>query len=220
MGYRHARAATLIPDAYTSAEFFGLERERVFASSWVAVGTADQVEHTGQVILAEVAGRPIFVTRGHDGQLRGFHNVCRHRATRLLEGVCRVGRNRKIRCPYHGWTYDLDGNCLGTPLFEGSDIPPGQQGVFDMSAVKGFDKADYGLFPVRAEAGASWCSSTSTPGPPRWAGSSVTCRTGWPATGSTSGAPSGGGAMRWRPTTSGSARTSWSTTICPGCTRS
>jgi choline monooxygenase len=145
-------AGTLIPDAYTSAAFFGLERERVFASSWVAIGTADQVEQTGQVILAEVAGRPIFVTRSRDGQLRGFHNVCRHRATKLLEGVCSVGRNRKIRCPYHGWTYDLDGNCLGTPLFEGSDVPPGQQGVFDMSTVKGFDKADYGLFPVRVEA--------------------------------------------------------------------
>jgi hypothetical protein len=51
-------AATLIPDAYTSGEFFGLERERVFASSWVAIGTTDQVEQTGQVILAEVAGRP------------------------------------------------------------------------------------------------------------------------------------------------------------------
>jgi phenylpropionate dioxygenase-like ring-hydroxylating dioxygenase large terminal subunit len=99
-----------------------------------------------------VAGRPVFVTRNHDGQLRGFHNVCRHRATRLLDGACSVGRNRKIRCPYHGWTYDLDGKCLGTPLFEGSDVPPDQQGVFDMSTVKGFDKADYGLFPVRVEA--------------------------------------------------------------------
>jgi choline monooxygenase len=155
--YRETRlpvelAATLIPDAYTSAEFFGVERERIFASSWVAIGTADQVEHAGQLILAEVAGRPIFVTRNRDGQLRGFHNVCRHRATKLLEGVCSVGRTRKIRCPYHSWTYDLDGNCLGTPLFEGSDVPPDQQGVFDMSTVKGFDKADYGLLPVRAEA--------------------------------------------------------------------
>ena len=87
-------AVTLIPDAYTSPDFFDLERERVFASSWVAIGTADQVEHTGQVILAEVAGRPIFVTRSHNGQLRGFHNVCRHRATKLLEGVCSVGRTR------------------------------------------------------------------------------------------------------------------------------
>lgn len=156
--YRETRlpvdlAATLIPDAYTSAEFFELERERVFAASWVAVGTTDQVESPGQVILADVAGRSLIVTRNSEGELRGFHNVCRHRATKLLDGVCDVGRNRKIRCPYHSWTYDLDGNCLGTPLFEGSDIPPDQQGVFDMSDVKGFDRADYGLFPVRVE---SW----------------------------------------------------------------
>lgn len=154
--YRNTRApvdlaSTLIPDAYTSQEFFAIERERVFATSWVAVGTADQVEDTGQVILAEVAGRPIIVTRNKTGQLRGFHNVCRHRGTKLLDGVCTVGRTRKIRCPYHSWTYDLDGRCLGTPLFEGSDIPEDQQGVFDMSAVKGFDRADYGLLPVRVD---------------------------------------------------------------------
>jgi choline monooxygenase len=155
--YRETRlpvdlASTLIPDAYTAPGFFDVERERVFAGSWIAIGTVDQVERTGQVILADVAGRPIFVTRNREGRLRGFHNVCRHRATKLLDGECGVERTRKIRCPYHSWTYDLDGNCLGTPLFEGSDVPPDQQGVFDMSSVKGFDKADYGLLPVRVEA--------------------------------------------------------------------
>lgn len=156
--YRSSRApvdlaATLIPAAYASQEFFDIERERVFATSWIAVGTTCQVEKPGQVILADVAGRSLIVTRNDQGELRAFHNVCRHRATKLLEGVCTVGRNRKIRCPYHSWTYDLDGNCLGTPLFEGSDIPADQQGVFDMSDVKGFDKADYGLLPVRVD---SW----------------------------------------------------------------
>jgi choline monooxygenase len=155
--YRETRlpvdsAATLIPDAYTSAGFFALEQERVFATSWVAVGTTDQLDKPGGLILAEVAGCPIIVTRNRAGALRGFRNVCRHRATKLLEGVDSVARTGKIRCPYHSWTYDLDGNCLGTPLFEGSDIPPEQQGAFDMSAVRGFDKADYGLFPVRVEA--------------------------------------------------------------------
>ncbi|GAB3444020.1 aromatic ring-hydroxylating dioxygenase subunit alpha [Streptomonospora sediminis] len=146
-------ATTLIPAAYTSAEFFAIERERVFAASWIAVGTTCQVAAPGQVILAEVAGRPLLVTRNKQGELRAFHNVCRHRATKLLDGACSVERTRKIRCPYHSWTYDLDGNCLGTPLFEGSDIPPDQQGVFDMSDTKGFDRADYGLLPVRVD---SW----------------------------------------------------------------
>jgi choline monooxygenase len=144
------RAFTLIPDAYTSRAFFDLEQERVFASSWVAVGTTDQLADPGQVMLAEVAGRPIVVTRNNQGELRAFHNVCRHRGTKLLDGVGAVRRIRRIRCPYHSWTYDLDGRCLGTPLFEGAeDIPEEQQGVFDMSDVKEFDKADYGLLPVR-----------------------------------------------------------------------
>ncbi|MBB4931262.1 choline monooxygenase [Lipingzhangella halophila] len=156
--YRSSRvpvdfATTLIPAAYTSQEFFDIERERVFATSWIAVGTTCQVETPGQVILADVAGRSLIVTRNNQGELRAFHNFCRHRATKLLDGVCTVGRTRRIRCPYHSWTYDLDGNCLGTPLFEGSDIPEDQQGVFDMSDVKGFDKADYGLLPVRVD---SW----------------------------------------------------------------
>lgn len=155
--YRHTRlpvdrASTLIPDAYTSQQFFGVEKERVFATSWVAVGTTDQIVEPGQVILSEVAGSPVIVTRNKQGALRGFHNVCRHRGTKLLDGISALGRNRRIRCPYHSWTYDLDGRCLGTPLFEGSDIPEEQQGVFDMSDVREFDKADYSLLPVRVEA--------------------------------------------------------------------
>lgn len=144
------RAVTLIPDAYTSREFFDIEREKVFGTSWVAVGTADQVATPGQLLVAEVAGRSLIVTRNRQGELRAFYNVCRHRATKLVTDAQRV--RSKIRCPYHSWTYDLDGNCLGTPLFEGSDIPEDQRGVFDMSAVKDFDKADYGLLPVQVDA--------------------------------------------------------------------
>jgi choline monooxygenase len=156
--YRHTRApvdlaVTLLPEAYTSPEFYEIERERVFATSWVAVGCTSQLRETGQVIVAEVAGRSIIVTRNKSGELRAFHNVCRHRGTKLLDEGCGALGSSRIRCPYHSWTYDLDGECLGTPLFEGSDIPEDQQGIFDMSEVKNFDKADYGLFPVRVE---SW----------------------------------------------------------------
>jgi choline monooxygenase len=156
--YRHTRApvdvaVTLIPDAYSSREFFELERERVFASSWIVVGFASQVREAGDVIVAEVAGRSIIVTRDKHGELNAFHNVCRHRAAKLLDEDTRAVRNNRIRCPYHSWTYDLEGACLGTPLFEGSDIPKEAQAAFDMSEIKGFDKADYGLLPVRAE---SW----------------------------------------------------------------
>lgn len=145
-------AETLLPEGYSSEEFFAVEQERVFRSSWVAVGCLAQVRERGQVFVTEVGGRSIFVTRNGDGELRAFYNVCRHRGTRLLASdECQV--KRFIRCPYHSWAYDLDGKCVGTPLFTGSDIPPDQQPIFDMEGVKGFDKADYGLLPVAVD---SW----------------------------------------------------------------
>ncbi len=144
-------AVTLLPEAYASDEFFTLERERVFTRSWVAVGCLSQVAEPGQVLVVEVAGRSVIVGRNKAGELRAFHNVCRHRAAKLLtQGAHRL-RGKRIQCPYHCWTYDLDGKCLGTPLFEGSDIPEDMQGIFDMGGVKGFDKADYGLLPVQVD---------------------------------------------------------------------
>jgi choline monooxygenase len=146
-----ALAETLTPEAYTSERFFARERERVFAASWVAVGCTAQLREAGAVLATEVAGRAILVVRGQDGALRGFYNTCRHRGTRLLPaGEHRV--RRRIRCPYHSWAYDLTGACIGTPLFEGSDIPEDQRAVFDMGDVRAFDRADYGLLPVPAGA--------------------------------------------------------------------
>jgi len=144
-------AVTLLPDAYTSKEFFEIERERVFAKSWIPVGCTSQVDEPGKTLVTEVAGRSVIVTRDKQGELRAFHNVCRHRAARLLDADTRSVRNNRIRCPYHSWTYDLEGTCLGTPLFEGSDIPENMEIVFDMGGVKGFDRADYGLMPVTVD---------------------------------------------------------------------
>jgi choline monooxygenase len=144
-------AETLLPEAYTSEAFFALERERVFGSTWVAVGCSARLREPGDVLVAEVAGRSIFVVRKQDGTLRAFYNVCRHRGTQLLaSGECRV--KRFIRCPYHSWAYDHDGRCIGTPMFTGSDIPADQQAAFDMEDVAAFDRADYGLLPVAVDA--------------------------------------------------------------------
>jgi choline monooxygenase len=146
-----ALAETIVPEAYTSDEFFVVERERVFASGWVAVGPSAQLSNPGELLVADVAGRSVIVVRALDGELRGFYNTCRHRGTRLLTpGPGRV--KRSIRCPYHSWAYSLDGACIGTPLFEGSDIPDDQRRIFDTDEVAAFDRADYGLLPVRAEA--------------------------------------------------------------------
>jgi choline monooxygenase len=144
-------AETLVPEAYTSDAFFAVERERVFGSAWVAVGCSPVLREHGDVLVAEVAGRSIFVVRKQDGTLRAFYNVCRHRGTQLLApGECRV--KRFIRCPYHSWAYDHDGRCVGTPMFTGSDIPVDQQAAFDMQDVAAFDRADYGLLPVAVDA--------------------------------------------------------------------
>src|SRR4051812_8896923 len=158
-------AATLLPDAYTSEEFFALERRRVFGSSWVAVGCSARLREPGDVLVAEVAGRSIFVVRRQDGTLRAFYNVCRHRGTQLL--AANEGRvKRFIRCPYHSWAYDHDGRCIGTPLFTGSDIPSDQQAAFDMQDVAAFDRSDYGLLPVAVEAWGPLVFVNVDPDPP------------------------------------------------------
>jgi choline monooxygenase len=141
-------ASTLIADAYRSQDFFADERDQLFTHGWVVVGALSEVSDPGQVIARQVGGRSIIITRNKDHELRAFLNVCRHRGTQLLtkDTVLRAGR---IRCPYHAWAYDLDGTCIGTPLFEGSDIPDDMRAAFDMANVKAFDKADYPLFVVK-----------------------------------------------------------------------
>jgi choline monooxygenase len=147
------RASTLIPDAYVSEEFRQLELDRVFGRSWVPVCVTDEVAEPGSFVVAEVAGRSLIVCRNREGELRAHHNVCRHRGSRLVADE-RGHVDRFFQCPYHAWAYDLDGACLGTPLFTTeSGIPADQEGAFDMTDVVGFDKADFGLYPVRVE---SW----------------------------------------------------------------
>lgn len=143
-------ATTLIPDAYTSESFYDLEQARVFAKSWVYVACRSDFAQAGDTIVATVAGSSVIVVQNQTGELRAFHNVCRHRGTQLLDDSCQV-MSGMFRCPYHAWAYDLDGACLGTPLFTQSDIPEDQQGIFDMGDVQLFDKADYGLHPVRVD---------------------------------------------------------------------
>ena len=145
---RHAAVAqTLLPAAYTSDEFFAIERERVFGRSWVAAGCAAQLREPGDALVVDVAGRSIFVIRSRAGELRAFYNVCRHRGTRLLRpGETKV--KRWIKCPYHSWAYSHEGLCIGTPMFSDSDIPEDQRAAFEMTDADAFDKADYGLLPV------------------------------------------------------------------------
>lgn len=128
------RAATLPARWYTAPEFLDLERERLFARTWQMVGHTADVTRPGDFFCCELLGEPLVVTRGEDGGLRGFYNVCRHRAGVVAAGK---GNRRTLQCQYHGWTYRLDGALLRTPEFEG---------------VADFDPGCFGLKPVRVEA--------------------------------------------------------------------
>lgn len=92
------------------------EQRRVFGATWQAVGHSADVRNPGDYFCCECAGEPMIVARGEDSVLRAFSNVCRHRASLIAEGK---GNCRTLRCPYHGWTYRLDGRLHGAPEFEG-----------------------------------------------------------------------------------------------------
>jgi choline monooxygenase len=129
---RPLETARTIPNTwYTSPEIAAAERRAAFGSTWQFVGRTDQVASPGSYLTADVAGEPILVVRGDDGVLRAFFNVCRHRAAPVLNEAC--GTATKLRCRYHGWTYDLAGRLRGTPEFDG---------------VADFRKEDNGLIPV------------------------------------------------------------------------
>jgi len=125
------RARTLPADWYSHPTIHAAECRDVFGDTWQAVGRTDQVRDPGQFFTADVAGEPLVVVRGDDGELRAFFNVCRHRAARVVADA--EGRVTRLRCRYHGWTYDLCGRLRGTPEFDG---------------VADFRREDNGLPPV------------------------------------------------------------------------
>ena len=116
------RASTIPSRLYIDPAWLELELAQVFGRTWQLVGRADQVAEPGAFLTAEVAREPIVVVRDGD-TLRGYHNVCRHRAGPVAEGC---GRRRTLQCRYHGWTYSLQGRLLHAPGMEGTaDFTPG-----------------------------------------------------------------------------------------------
>jgi choline monooxygenase len=111
------RARTIPAAWYADADIAAAERHTVFTNFWIFVGRRDQVEKPGSYFTADLAGEPIVVIRGQDEVLRAFFNVCRHKAAVLLSEPC--GQVSRLRCRYHGWTYDLAGRLRGTPEFDG-----------------------------------------------------------------------------------------------------
>jgi Rieske 2Fe-2S family protein len=125
---------TLPGTDYHAPSVFDVERERIFARTWICVGRGEDLPEPGDYRVREVAGEQLIVLRGDDGALRAFADTCRHRGTLLLEGEGHV--RRAITCPYHAWTYGFDGRLLGTPNVHPSD---------------GIDRDAMGLWSVRLE---------------------------------------------------------------------
>lgn len=127
-----AGTKTLPQRYFVSHELFAKEQERIFSTHWLCVGHQTQIARTGDYFLQEIADESLIILRDRKENVRGFFNVCRHRGTRLCEqpgGQLRA----TIQCPYHAWTYSLEGALIGAP---------------HMDEVSGFDKAAHSLHEV------------------------------------------------------------------------
>jgi len=133
------RASTIPASWYVNKDLYDLELKTVFSSTWQVAARVDQVSQPGQYVTTDIAGEPIVLVRGGDGVLRGFFNVCRHHAAAVMTEP--EGKAAHLRCPYHGWTYSLEGELKGTPDFTG---------------VCGFDRAQNGLVPVKLAEWEQW----------------------------------------------------------------
>jgi Rieske 2Fe-2S family protein len=123
---------TLARDYFVSPEVYRAEHERIFSRSWLLAGHDSQLAGPGSYLTVPVDAESVLVVRDRDGEIRAFHNHCRHRGTRLCtEAAGQLGT--AIQCPYHAWTYGLDGALRAAP---------------NMQGVAGFDRADYPLHPV------------------------------------------------------------------------
>ena len=129
---------TLTGPDYTSQSVYDEERERLFFRAWLCIGRAEEVAAPGDYLVRDVAGESVFVVRNRDGELRAFYNVCAHRGTKLLDDEPACGQlGKALKCPYHAWSYDLDGRLLATPnvhedeQFEREDYPLNRIAVGD-----------------------------------------------------------------------------------------
>jgi Rieske 2Fe-2S family protein len=119
-------------DAYVSPRVFAFEQEQFFAGSWTCVGREGDLAGTGAQRAVKVGQAGVLLVRGTDGELRAFANTCRHRGHELL-GIGGQTTRRTVLCPYHAWTYDLDGTLRGAPGFrEHTEFRPAEHGLVEL----------------------------------------------------------------------------------------
>ena len=123
---------TINPKSYHDPTIYEREKNKIFGNKWIPVGYTNQFEHNN-IIPSSIHDTPIILTK-HKSTVNGFYNVCRHRGCRLVDSQ---KKGTVMTCPYHSWTYSLDGDLRGTPLFN----PPTEV----------FNKKHYSLFPVQTE---------------------------------------------------------------------
>jgi choline monooxygenase len=128
------RASTIPAPWYRDPRVEELERASVFSKTWQVAGRLDQVRQGGEFFTTDIAGEPIVVVRGDDEKLRAFFNVCRHHAAAVVPEA--HGCAKQFRCPYHGWTYGINGALKGMVEFDG---------------VCNFDRSANGLVPARVD---------------------------------------------------------------------
>lgn len=117
---------------YTDPDYFKLDMETIWYRDWLFVGHDCEVQKSGSYFTVQVGAYSVVIVRGRDGQIRAFHNSCRHRGSRVC--TTQKGQSARLVCPYHQWTYDLDGKLL-----------------FARHMGEEFDKGDFGLKPVACE---------------------------------------------------------------------
>src|ERR1700755_693369 len=132
-------ASTIPSSWYTDKHFFYHELQTVFSQSWQLAARRDQLTEPGRYLTTDIAGEPVVIVRGSDGELRGFFNVCSHHAAAVMTEP--EGKAAQLRCPYHGWTYSLEGELTGTP---------------DFSDVCAFDRASKGLVSLEIAEWENW----------------------------------------------------------------
>lgn len=138
-----SESLTLPADAYISEEVLAWEQKNFFEAGWVCLGRSADLAEPGDQKAVPVGRGSVLVVRGKDGALRGFHNTCRHRGHEVVYCSNEVKNSRSLQCPYHSWTYELDGSFKMAP---------------DFKNLEGFDATDpaHGLVPLRIDEWGGW----------------------------------------------------------------
>ena len=132
------KAHGLPNECYTSKDYTLIERKKLFEDKWIVAGVASSIPEIGDVKPIDILGMPILILRNKQNEIKVFHNVCSHRGVKLVSKSGKI--NSLIRCPYHSWSYSLDGELKATPHIGG----------MNKHSVDGFDKSKSNLKEIRS----------------------------------------------------------------------